>query len=157
MGVCLYFTSAEAVDPQVEQAICADAEGGSRDQPWVLCEPPHFYPIEDDGRLRGGSKLNLHPHPDEFAEAEEVEVMRNDLQELIHRLCEWSWRHSLTWELTVEGDRIGVIREGICEEGVMGAVEVMAEMAEELGRMSPDKLFGSGDAASGDTPSRPWC
>jgi hypothetical protein len=98
-------------------------------QPWLLCEPPHFLPYEADGRLRGRTKLNLHPSPDELAEALAVEAERNDLQELIHRLCECSSRHSLTWELRVEDDRLGSIRDGVAEAGVRRAVEVMEEMA----------------------------
>jgi hypothetical protein len=55
MGVRIDYTSAEAATPEVRAAIRADLPQSRGDQSWLLCEPPHFYPTEGDGKLRGAA------------------------------------------------------------------------------------------------------
>jgi hypothetical protein len=136
MGICLYFATVEAVVPEVEEAIRRDRPQSAQ-QPWVLCEPPHFYPTEEDRRLRGASKLNLHPWADELRDASEVPAERNDLQELLRRLCAWSAEYGLTWELEVEGMPLGRIEGGFCQGDVEAALEAFADLAEYLGEDLP--------------------
>ncbi len=132
MGVCLYFKSVERVAPEVEEAIRADMRGPQEPQPWVVCEPPHLYPTEAEGRLRGGSKLSLHPWADEWAEAAQMPTERSDLQELLHRLSVWSAQHGITWELEVEGTALGRIENGVCSADVEAALEAFADVGEYL-------------------------
>ncbi len=143
MGVSLHFTSVEPVDLEVEEAIQREWELYRSDRRWVLCEPPHFYPTEPDGRLRGASKLNLHPWADEWETASQIPVERNDLQELLRLLCAWSSQFSLSWELEVEGMPFGWIEEGTPSQDLEAALEAFAEvgqyLAEEFPHISPDE------------------
>jgi hypothetical protein len=61
MGVHLHFSSVEAVTPEVEQAIRAEAEHFEGPQPWVLCAPHHFYQSVQAGRLQGGRRCGALP------------------------------------------------------------------------------------------------
>jgi hypothetical protein len=137
VGVLLCFTSVESASPEVEAAIRAEPRERGGGRSWVLCEPPHFYPTEEDGLLRGGSKLNLHPWADELAEVSKAPGERNDLQELLRLLCAWSGRHGLTWELEVDGMPLGRIEGGACQGDVEGALEAFADLAEYLGEEFP--------------------
>jgi len=137
MGVHLYFTSVEKVLPEAAEAIREDSRAGSADQPWVLCEPPHFYPEDEDGRMRGGSKLNLHPWADEWEQAAQHQPERNDLQELLHRLCAWSADYQVDWELSVDGSPLGRIEGGVCPPEVQGAIEAFADLGEYLAEEFP--------------------
>src|SRR5262245_56424155 len=138
MGVHLHFASVEAVSPEVERAILAEAEQPAAGQLWVLCEPPHFYPTED-GVLRGGTKLNLHPWADEWEAAANVPAQRNDFQELLRRLADWSARHGVTWELEVEGTPLGRIENGVCAEGLAAALESFADVGRYLAEEFPQE------------------
>ncbi len=138
MGVCLYFTSTAAVDPGADEAIRADLRQSGNGQPWVLCEPPHFYPTDADGKLRGRTKLNLHPWPDEQAEAANVPAERNDLQELLRFLCASSERHQIAWELSIDDMPLGRIEGGVCDSDVEGTLEALADVSEYLGEEFPD-------------------
>jgi hypothetical protein len=160
MGVCLYFTSVEPVDPEVEEALQAEWRSARSEQPWVLCEPPHFYPLEEDGRLRGGSKLNLHPWADEWEAASRAPVERNDLQELLHRLCDWSARYGVTWELEVEGVTLGRIEDGVCPGDLESALEAFADvgqyLAEEFPHEWPEPREDDGDEPPSASGPRLW-
>jgi len=142
MGVHLHFSSVEAVTPEVEQAIRAEAEQPAGPQPWVLCEPPHFDTTDEDGRLHGGSKLNLHPWADEWGSAANVQAERNDFQELLRRLTGWSARYGVSWELEVEGTVLGRIENGVCDPGVEGALESFADVGEYLAEEFPHEHPG---------------
>src|SRR5204862_3157697 len=136
MGVCLYFTSVAKVLPEDADAIREDARAWSGDQPWVLCEPPRFYP-DEDGRMHGGSKLNLHPQADEWEQAAQHQPERNDHDELLHRLCAWSAQHGVDWELTVDGSPLGRIEGGVCPPEVRGAIEAFADLGQYLAEEFP--------------------
>jgi hypothetical protein len=157
MGVCLYFTSVGPVAPEVETAIRAELQRCRSDQPWVLCEPPHFYPTDQDGRLRGGSKLTLHPWPDEWAEAAQNRGERTDLEELLRRLCVWSGRYELSWELEIEGELLGRIERGNCPPDVELALAALGDVGEFLAEEFPQGPLGDGDEGPpGDGWPRLW-
>jgi hypothetical protein len=133
VGIHFCFDSAESVAPQVEQAIRKENERMASNRPWVLCEPPEFYATEEDGRLRGGSKLNLLPDPNEFVEAGQATRERTDLEDLLDLLSRWSRLHGITWELTIEGQPIGIIQNGSCDQAILEAIAAMARLGEDHG------------------------
>ncbi len=138
MGMLLYYTTTKRVSEAVEDAIRAELEsyeGG--EQPWILCEPPYFYPTGPDGKLHGGSKLNLHPWPEEWDEAQTRPGPRNDLLELLRLLGEWSRRHQVDWELSIEEEPLGRIEQGVCPEDLQAKVEALAGLAEHLAEEFP--------------------
>lgn len=145
MGVSLSFSSVEPVAPEVEQIVRAEVGAAWGAQPWVLCEPPHLYPGMGDGVLRGGSKLNLHPWVDEVERAR-LEVASSpgvecdDVQALLRRLCEWSARFDLTWELSLDGMPLGRIEGGVAAGDVEGALEALAGLAQYLGDEFPREM-----------------
>jgi hypothetical protein len=145
MGICLYFTSVEPVAEDVENALREEWDQSPSEQPWVLCEPPHFYPTGEDGRLRGGSKLNLHPWADEWEAASQAPAEQNDLQELLRQLCAWSERYGVDWELSVEGEPLGQIEGGVCPPGVEAALEAFADVGQYLAEEFPQEHPGTGD------------
>ena len=114
MAVRIDYTSTEATTPEVCDAIRVDLEHSQSDHSWILCEPPHFYPTEGDGKLRGSSKLILHPSEDEWEVGDRDHQERNELQELLRWLCRWSEEHDLIWELSVAGTPFGRIVRGTC-------------------------------------------
>lgn len=114
MGLCLNYTTTEAVTLDVQDAIRADLAQPGSDHAWMLCEPPHFYTIEGDGKLRGGSRLLLHPSDRAWDEADRDHQERNELQGLLHWLCNWSEAYDLIWDLSVEGRAFGQVVRGIC-------------------------------------------
>lgn len=132
MGACLHFRSIEPVAPTVEASLRAETLDGQANQPWVLCEPPHLYGRNQDGQVFGSSKLNLMPDLDELAAATRATVDRHDLDALLDRLCRWSRDHGVTWELDIEGQPLGTIVAGVCDDEVRGALQCLAGLAGEL-------------------------
>jgi hypothetical protein len=156
MGICLHYTTAEAVEPDVAEAILADAERVNRDRFWLLCEPVIFYPRTEEGQLAGRSKLTLLPHPEELAEAGPIVPEDNDLQALVNALCGWSSTYGLTWRLSIEGEAIGDIAEGVCEERIWGAIDAMAGLAQELAELPPDEPLPDRELGSDRPTLRIW-
>ena len=160
MGVCLYFKSLRPVAEDVEEALRTELRQAESSQPWVLCEPPHFYETEEDGRLRGGSKLNLHPEADELAEAAGAPTGHNDLQALVQRLSDWSERHGITWLLDIDGEPLGRIQDGACRGDLLGKIEALADLSSFLGeeypREGPEPERGEGDDPPGGSHLRLW-
>ncbi|HZU37821.1 MAG TPA: hypothetical protein VFA18_18010 [Gemmataceae bacterium] len=154
MGVSLYYTSLEPVPLPVAEAILAELRQSAGSQPWLLCEPPDFFPQEEDGKLRGGSKLNLHPWADEMEEAAAIPAERNDLEQLARLLCDWSGRHGITWELSVDGERLGRIVDGVCQGDVLGMLEAFADVAQYLGEEYPrEEIFHLQDDTTNSPPN----
>jgi hypothetical protein len=46
MGVCINYTTTEAVTSVIQEAIRADLAHSQSDHSWILCEPPHLYSTE---------------------------------------------------------------------------------------------------------------
>jgi hypothetical protein len=153
MGVCLYFRTRGPINPTAEQAIRADVSHVGPGQSWILCEPPHFYPPEGDGILLGGTKLNLHPWPDEYREAMADPPERNDLDVLLAALTDWSARFELTWDLDIDGTPLGSIDEGDCPPGLADALQAVADVADELEQFDPMTGEFAGDEPDEGPPS----
>src|SRR5262245_46840320 len=103
MGVHLYFRSRHPVEADLVDALEAELHRGWEGSPWILCEPPHLYPQEPDGRLIGAAKLNLHPDPEELAEAGPSSADDHDLRQLTRVLCQLSSAFCITWDLDIDG------------------------------------------------------
>src|SRR5262245_49115859 len=138
MGVVLYYTSVQSVSEAVKDAIRAELRQYRGEQPWLLCEPPGFYDTEEDGKLRGGSKLNLHPWAEDMEATAASHPERNDIQELVRLLCEWSDHYGITWMLDIDGDRLGRIDGGVCRGDLLGRLEAIAELSTLLGEEYPE-------------------
>ena len=113
--MCLYFTARGPVSESAEAAIRSELSSSAllRWQPWLLCEPPWFFPPEAGRPLKGHTKLNVLPAPTEaleFVEREEPD----DIEALATALCEWSERYGVAWELDIDGWRQGRIERGRC-------------------------------------------
>lgn len=115
MGVCLYFTARGPVLGPAEGAIRSEMSQSPllRWQPWLLCEPPRFFPPEAGRPLKGRTKLNVSPQTEEaleFVEREEPD----DIEALTTALCDWSERYGVAWVLDIDGWRQGRIERGRC-------------------------------------------
>lgn len=153
MGVGLYYRAANTVPPDVVQAILAEAKTVNPGQPWVLCEPIHFFGL-DGNDLVGGSKLNLMPHPEELDELRDNPPERDDLQALLHALADWSTRFGVTWELDIDGTPLGAIEPGDGPGSLAGVFEGMAELAgfDPTADLADDP---AGDRPPDDPPTGP--
>ena len=135
----LTYRTSGPVEPEVAKAVAAAASRESRGHSWVLCEPPLFHPVEEDGHLFGSSKLHLQPYPDEMAELEESPAGENDFRALLGILGRASGKHHLTWELEIEGEPVGSIVDGECPEAVYSMLDGMAELALDLGELAEEE------------------
>lgn len=132
MGISLYYTTQDAVEPALRKVIERDARRANAQQPWLLCDPISFSPNGVGQRLAGSSELHLGEvsHPEK----------ENDLIFLVHQLCRWSEEHDVSWELRLEDEPVGIIEDGdmSCEswsriEGYAG----LGDMVSELERRGP--------------------
>lgn len=136
MGVTIeYYTKSEVDLDEVRAIVAATKEPNG--QPWILCEPIHFFDMPGfEKQLFGASKLNLLPDPDEKAEADaNYHPEKNDLEFLLDKLAEISQRFNVDWMIQIEGSPIGSIDDGVCDDTVREAVKAMADVAEELGSL----------------------
>jgi hypothetical protein len=62
--------------------------------------------------LKGRTKLNVSPLPEEAAAFEEGEP--DDLQAIVAALCDWSEHYGVSWVLDIDGRRQGRIEQGRC-------------------------------------------
>jgi len=127
MGVRIDYSSAEAAAPEVRAAIWADLAQSRSYHPWVLYEPPQFYPTEGDGKLRGCSELILHPSGQAWDEAVRDHQERKELQGLLRWLCRWSEHYDMIWDLSVAGRPFGRIVRGTCLVNSERNTEAMAD------------------------------
>lgn len=134
MGVTIEYYTKSDVTLEIVKAIVA-ATNEPDNQPWLLCEPIHFFNMPGfENQLFGASKLNLMPDPDEKAEAVAYyDSEKNDLEFLIDKLAEISGRFGIDWVVQIEGSPIGSIENGVCDPAVRDAVEAMADVAGEIG------------------------
>lgn len=142
MGMCLYFETDEPVDAESAEEILADAALRCSLQPWLFCEP--LLPrIEEDGRMTGWSKLNLQPWPEELENADGHSP--HDLQALLDSVVRWSRAYELTWIVSIEGESLGRIERGNCDQGIRDTILGMIELS---GSSAPsDSVPARADAA----------
>ena len=135
MGIMFEYQSQEKVSDEVASAILA-AVHEPDSQPWILCEPIHFYGSSgEQGRLLGASKLNLQPHPDDRAAAQVYLSDRDDLTFVVDRLCQWSREHGVDWNVLVEGEQVGEIVAGESDQQLREVIAGLVEAAQLLADM----------------------
>lgn len=154
MGVGLYYRAVGPVAPDVAQAVRAESASVGRGQPWVLCEPPHFFDAED-GELVGGSKLNLMPHPEELADLRANLPERSDLRVIFHSLTDWATRFGLTWELDVDDAHLCRIEPGDDPDQHAELYGGLAEFAFGLDELDPESGGGRDSDPADDPPTGP--
>lgn len=126
MGICLYFETERPVDAEAAEEILADAARRCSLQPWVFCEP--LLPrIEEDGRMTGWSKLNLQPWPEDLEHADGQSP--HDLQALLNSVVGWSDLYELTWIVSIEGESLGRIERGDCDQSIRDTIVGMIELS----------------------------
>jgi hypothetical protein len=137
MGISLYFRSVGPVSSATEVLLREESRQPRHEQPWVLCEPPHFYSRDASGRLLGGTKLNLHPWADEWQDAAQVETDVNDLQMLLRLLTDWSAKYGIDWDLEVEDTHLGRITDGACPADLEETLQAFTGVSEHLAEDYP--------------------
>lgn len=137
MGFSLYYRTLEPVGVDRAEAIRTAAASLSRGRTWLSCEPVHFYPDQEDGRLSGGSKPNFNPHPDDRAAAAREGLPDGTARDLLDILCELSREYGVDWSISHDHDPgpIGFIRAGGCDPRVRDKVEALADVADLIGGM----------------------
>jgi hypothetical protein len=158
MGVHLYFTTEEPVEPAAAAAVREACRHVGRGRPWILCEPPHFYAddAEGGGRLRGGTKLNMIPHPDDLAAAGPIDPEDHDLGALLDALCRWSSEYGITWRLEIDGHKIGWVENGECDPNTRETLDSLAGVAAEVGEANGDEALPRGSLPEAGPALRIW-
>ena len=113
VGVCLYFTVCGLIPKAVEDSIRRDLLSAVAERVWRLCEPPWFFPPEEDQPLRGRTKLNVSPSPEETRERQ-GSPEPDDLETLVELLCAWSARYDVAWVVDIDGRWLGRITGRKC-------------------------------------------
>ena len=133
MGFSMHFRSTRPVDPSELDAIKRTAATANDRWAWTACEPVHFYPIEEDGHLLGGCKVNLQPHPDDVASAASEGLSGGTCRDAISVLCQLSREHQVDWALSHDYEpELGFIRGGVCDERALGQIEALADVGDIL-------------------------
>jgi hypothetical protein len=145
MGFSIRYRSRQPIRAAEVSAIKRTAEEACEGRTWLSCEPPVDFSIDDeDGHLRGFSKPNFHPHPDDAASAAQEGLLDGTVRDLLDVLCRLSREHGIDWEISHDYSEgpIGFIRAGMCDVDVQTQVEILADIAEELDSLSDDEFFG---------------
>jgi hypothetical protein len=142
MGVCLYFTARGFVPESAAAAIRSELSASPllRWQPWLLCEPPWFFPPEAGQPLQGRTKLNVSPQPGEALEFRERQEP-DDIEAIVSALCDWSERYGVSWVLDIDGWRQGRIEWGRCgwclRRRLRATAERLKQQQREAARAGP--------------------
>jgi hypothetical protein len=158
MGFTVYYRSTRRVGAARAKAIRRAASTLNKGRTWLSCEPVGFFTEREDGRLCGGSKPNFLPHPDDVASAAREALPDGTVLDMLEILCQLSRDHAVDWEFSHDHDPgpIGFIRGGVCEEGLLGQIEAIGELADimsELTEEAEGQPDGFGSSAPG-TPER---
>jgi hypothetical protein len=139
MGFTVYYRSTRPVGSPVADTIRQAAQTANAGRTWLGCEPVHFFPGDDGGHLRGGSKPNFQPHPEDAASAAREGLPDGTPRDMLDVLCQLSREYGVDWELSHDYDpAIGFIRGGVCDEGAMAQIEAFADLGDALGELDFD-------------------
>jgi hypothetical protein len=134
VGFSVYYRSTGPVDTGRAEAIARSAAELCRGRTWLHCEPVWFFPGSADGHLLGGSKPNFLPHPVDAESAERSGLPDGTARDMLDVLARLSLDYGVDWEISHDysGGPIGLIRDGVCEEGVLTHIEAFADLADGL-------------------------
>lgn len=134
MGFAVGYSTTEQISPGLQKEINNANNELTKGRYWLSCEPPHFRDYDGDGILRGASKPNFTPHPDDVAAFRAENLPDGTLMNLIEVLCELSRRFDIEWEIDHDHSEgpVGFIRKGVCDDEVLVQCEAFTLMAKEL-------------------------
>ncbi len=134
MGFSVYYRSTDPIDPAQAEAIARSAAEMCRSRTWLHCEPVGFFPGSADGHLLGGSKPNFLPHPADAESAGHSGSPDGTARDMLDVLVRLSRDYGVDWEISHDhsGGPIGLIRGGVCDEGVLAQIEAFADLADGL-------------------------
>ena len=135
MGTSIYYRSLRTVSETERSSIEAAAKVAQEARSWLGCEPVHFH-LDDGGSLKGGSKPNFSPDPEDAAAAGEGGLPDGSVLDLIEVLRNLSSQYGIDWEITFdEGPPIGYIRAGRCDPELIAGAEQLVQVAQMFARM----------------------
>ena len=138
MGFAVGYITTETLTPDQQSAIQQSLSTLTTGRTWLSCEPPLLTNV--DGQLRGSSKPNFSPHPDDVASAESENLPDGTLNDLLDALCAVSKDHKIDWEISHDhsGGPIGYIRQGTCDETVREQCASFSEIGDIIGDLGLD-------------------
>ena len=130
MGFSIYYTSARPVTPDEAEAIRSAATKACEGRSWLSCEPVHFFPNLQGGKLLGGSKPNFRPHPEDKRAAERSGLPDGKPSDMLDILASISREHKIDWELMHDYGPVGSIRGGSVDPEALVQIEAIAELGD---------------------------
>ncbi|MCC9607933.1 hypothetical protein LOC68_02605 [Blastopirellula sp. JC732] len=129
MGFTVYYRTTKPVSNELSSQISSAADALCRQRQWLSCEPIRFF-AKTDGHMKGGSKPNFSPHPDDVAAFEAIDRPDGTMLDALEVLCEISRRHAVDWEFSHDHDEgpIGFIISGECDENLLAQVEALDQL-----------------------------
>lgn len=118
MSVSMSYVTRESVPEDVKKSIQSEAQKLDSGHDW-WCESICFFdnPRFPD-RLCGDTKLFLMGYTTDTGDYIDVDVDEDNLMAasdalfIIDHLCRWSKEHGISWDVIVEGEKIGTIENG---------------------------------------------
>ncbi|MHC5540451.1 hypothetical protein ACYOEI_19695 [Singulisphaera rosea] len=139
MGFTVYYRSTRPVTKAESEVIQQAVDAANSGRTWLHCEGVHFFPIEDDGFLLGGSKPNFLPHPDDAGAAAQEGLPNGTCRDMLDVLSQVSRDFGIDWILSHDYDpNIGAVRAGILDPGVINQIEAFADLGDILGDLDLD-------------------
>ncbi|WP_186767524.1 hypothetical protein [Blastopirellula retiformator] len=129
MGFTVYYRTTKPISDELSSQLNCAADAICREREWLSCEPISFFD-RTDGHLKGGSKPNFSPHPDDVAAFEKVDRPDGTMLDALEVLCELSRRHEVDWEFSHDHDDgpVGYIVSGECDENLLAQIEALDQL-----------------------------
>lgn len=140
MSMSIYYTSTRSLPPEEADAVRGAATAANRGRSWLSSEPVHFFPALRDGKLAGGSKPNLGPHPDDAKSAASSGLTDGAPRHVVEILSQLSREHSVDWELSHDFGSLGFIRAGVPDAGLIDQVDALAGLGDALGELDGEEF-----------------
>jgi hypothetical protein len=135
MGFSISYEATERISPALQKEIAAAADELTNGRTWLSCEPVGFWAVahgspDANGILRGASKPNFFPHPDDVAAAQAEGLPDGTVNDMLEVLCQLSAQFDVVWEISHdESDGpIGYIRQGKCDDQVREQCDAISDM-----------------------------
>jgi hypothetical protein len=150
MGFSVYYRSVRPVTSAKAAAIQRAADELCRGHTWLSCEPVGLV-LEEDGHLRGHSKPNFQPDPDDAASAAREGLPDGSTRDLLDILCALSGEHRVDWEISHDHSDgpVGYIRDGMCDDRVTSQVGALGDLGDILHEMMAPELEGDDPPRAG--------
>lgn len=157
MGFRIDYRSTQPVSAEQAAAIRKAVSQANAGRTWLSCEPVHFFEGEEDGGgpLRGASKPNIVPHPDDAASAASEGFPDGTVSDLFDVLCQLSRDHGVDWEISHDEapGPVGFIREGVCDPTLQGLSEAFVDLTAFFDELEDGGfLDDDGDEDDGEGP-----